>query len=190
VLINLENNGYSRFTIESTDQILRRISQHVDLNKPEEVKRYIAKHISTDGYRRNMCVVYDRYCKYYKIHWEMPRYRIPQQHIKIPTKEKLEMLIANSGKVMALKLTIRMETGLRPIEVVNLRVKDIDLERKTIRPTTAKHGSARTLKISNRLKFMLADYIIRKKLNPNDRLFNISARARKSKGLLKQKREI
>jgi integrase len=176
LLINLENNGYSKFTIESTDQILRRISQHADINNPEEVKRYISKNISTNGYRRHMVIVYARYCKYYKIHWEKPRYRIPQHHIKIPTKEKLEMLIANAGRVMALKLTISMETGLRPIEVVNLKVKDIDLEQKTIRPTTAKNGQARTLKISTKLQLMLSDYITRRQLNLNDRLFNITSR--------------
>jgi len=176
VLIHLQNMGYSKETIKSTDSILRRISKHTDLTKPEQVKRYIAKSESTNGYKRNMCLAYNRYCKYYKIPWEMPRYQTEQHHIKIPTKEKLEMLIANSGRVMALKLKISMETGLRPIELTKLRVKDIDLEHKTVHPTIAKHGLARMLKISNTLQNMLADYISRRKLNQTDRLFDITPR--------------
>jgi len=77
-----------------------------------------------------MCTAYNRYCKYYKIEWEKPRYQPEQRNIKIPTKEKLKMLIADSGKSLAVKLKISMETGLRPIELCNLRVKDVDLDHR------------------------------------------------------------
>ena len=101
----------------------------------------------------------------------MPRYKQQSKQIKIPTKEKLEMLISASGKTLATRLTISMETGLRPVELCNLKVKDIDLEQRTIYPTTAKHGTARALKISNKLQMMLQNHIIRNNLNPNDKLF-------------------
>jgi integrase len=81
------------------------------------------------------------------------------------------MIIANSGKTMSTKLQLSLETGLRPIELCNLKVKDIDLEQKLIYPTTAKHGSPRVLKISNTLTTLLQEHIIRNKLNPNDQLF-------------------
>jgi len=59
-----------------------------------------------------------------------------------------------------------METGLRPIEIHNLKVKDIDLEQKLIYPTTAKHGAPRPpLKISNQLKEMLTPYTTNKTQN-------------------------
>ena len=100
----------------------------------------------------------------------MPRYKAEAKP-KIPTKEKLEMLISASGKTLATKLMISMETGLRPIELCNLKVKDIDLEQKLIYPTTAKRGLARTLKISSKLQMMLQNHITRNNLNPNDKLF-------------------
>jgi len=106
----------------------------------------------------------------------MPNYKQTRQQIRIPTKQNLQMIIANSGRKMATKLTISLETGIRPIELCNLRVKDIDLEQKLIYPTTAKHGSGRTLKISNSLTNMLTAYITREKLNQNDKLFNITPR--------------
>jgi len=64
-----------------------------------------------------------------------------------------------------------METGLRPVELCSLKVKDIDLEQRIIYPTTAKHGTARALKINNKLQMMLQNHIIRNNLNPNDKLF-------------------
>jgi integrase len=64
-----------------------------------------------------------------------------------------------------------METGLRPVELCNLRVKDIDLEQRLVYPTTAKHGNARVLKISQSLQKLLQEHIIRNNLNPTDRMF-------------------
>ena len=81
------------------------------------------------------------------------------------------MLIANSGRIMSAKLTLSKETGLRPIELCNLEVKDIDMEQRTIYPTTAKHGAPRRLKISNSLKQILENHIDTHKLNPQDKLF-------------------
>jgi len=81
------------------------------------------------------------------------------------------MLIANSREIMSIKLTISKETGLRPIELCNLKVKDIDIEQKTIYPTTAKHGAPRRLKISNSLQQMLKNHIDTRNLNLNDKLF-------------------
>jgi len=81
------------------------------------------------------------------------------------------MIIAESGKTLATKLTLSKETGLRPVEVSDLKVKDVDVERKLVYPTTAKHGAPRTLKISNNLASLIQAHIIRYKLNLNDQLF-------------------
>ena len=176
VLISLENNGKSKSTIQCTDKILTYISRKADLENPEEVKHYIAQKQCSKSYKKNMCLAYNRYCQYHQIEWTMPKYK-PEQHlIRIPTKQKLEMIIANSGRKMATKLKLSLETGLRPIELVNLKVKDIDLEQRKVYPTTAKNGAPRTLKISKTLQNMLTDYIIREKLNQNDRLFDTTPR--------------
>ena len=171
VLIRMENQAKSKYTIQDTDKRLRYISKHADLNNPEQVKQLIAKKQCSNAYKKGLCLAYNRFCLYYKIQWEMPKYE-PEQHlIKIPTKEKLEMLIANAGRTMGTKLQISMETGLRPIELINLKVKDIDLDQRTIYPTTAKNGAPRKLKISTALKNRIADYIIRNKRKPEDKLF-------------------
>jgi len=85
------------------------------------------------------------------------------------------MLTASAGRVLSIKLTLSKETGLRPVELCNLKVKDIDIEQRTIYPTTAKHGASRRLKISNGLQATLENYINTNKLNPDDKLFNGTA---------------
>jgi integrase len=105
----------------------------------------------------------------------MPLYKPEAKTIRIPTKEKLEMLIASAGRTLAPKLMISKECGLRPIEVCTLKVKDVDLEQRIIYPSTAKHGIGRALKISNKLQKVLQDHIIRDNLNPNDKLFKGNA---------------
>jgi len=167
----MKNNGKADSTIKFVDKALTRIAQHADLDKPEEVKRLIANLQTADSYKRNLSFAYNLYCDYYKIQWEKPIYYQEPKSIRIPTTAQLDMLIANSGKIMTAKLTLSKETGLRPVEICNLRVKDIDLEQKTVYPTTAKHGASRALKISNSLQAILKAHIDEHKLNPTDKLF-------------------
>jgi len=162
----------SEYTINFTRKALTYISKHADLNKPEEAKMFIALLENvTDGYKRNLAIAYNRYCKHYKITWNMPLYKEEQRNIALPTREKLQMLIANARKPTSTKLQLSMETGLRPVELCRLKVKDIDLDHKTINPTTAKNGNARTLPISTSLTTTLEEHIQHNNLTPNDRLF-------------------
>jgi integrase len=101
----------------------------------------------------------------------MPLYKVSSKLPKVPSSEKVQMLISGAKPLMALKLSISVETGMRPIEVISLKVKDVDLQNGTIYPSSAKGGSARVFKISNRLTDMLRVYISKRKLGLNDKLF-------------------
>jgi integrase len=171
VLIEMEKNARSKYTINFTSKALEFLAKHADLNQPEQVKAFIARLTSADGYKRNLCIAYNKYVKYYQLQWKMPLYHAEAKAIRIPTKEKLEMLIASAKTPTSTKLRISKETGLRPVELCNLRVKDVDLEQKQIYPTTAKNGAGRTPKISNSLKEAIQEHIDTRKLNPNDKLF-------------------
>ena len=171
----MKNKGKSDYSTHFVDKALKYISKHADLNEPEQVKQFIANLQAASGYKKNLCLAYNKYCKYYGIKWEMPLYKPEAKTIKIPTKEKIEMLISSAGRTLSIKLTISKETGLRPIELMNLKLKDIDIDQKIIYPTTAKHGSGRALKISNSLQATLQNHIAEHKLNPNDKLFKGTA---------------
>jgi integrase len=167
----MKNNAKADSTIKFVDKALRRINQHANLDNPQQVKQFIANLQTANSYKKNLCFAYKQYCDYYKIEWEKQKYFQEPKTIRIPTTAQLNNLIANSGRIMTAKLTLSKETGLRPVELCNLKVKDIDLEQKTVYPTTAKHGAPRALKISNSLKEILRTHIDTNKLNPNDKLF-------------------
>ncbi|UCB60989.1 MAG: site-specific integrase, partial [Candidatus Bathyarchaeota archaeon] len=123
------------------------------------------------AYKRNLIIAYDLYCKYYEIEWEKPQYRQEPKPIRIPTKEKLEKLISNAGMTLSIKLQMSMETGLRPIELCNLKAKDIDLQQRVVYPTTAKSGAPRQLRITSNLTERLSEYMARNHFKPEDKLF-------------------
>jgi len=175
ILIELKNSGKSDYTIKTIDKRLHAISKNADINNPEAVLSYIANKQAANNTKEALCYAYKKYCKHYKIKANIPYYKPDSKPIKIPTKEKLEMFIAKASKTLATQLTISMETGLRPVELCNLKVKDIDLEQKLIYPNTAKFGAPRTLKISNNLQTMIQTHIIKNNLNPNDKIFKGNA---------------
>jgi len=167
----MKNDNKSDYTINFTRKALNYLNKHTSINEPEAVKTLIANLKVSDSYKKNLCIAYNRYCKHVKIEWNMPKYTQEAKNIALPTKEKLLMLIANAPKVLGIRLQMSMETGLRPVELCNLKVKDIDLDHKTVNPTTAKGGNPRTVPMTANLTAKLQERIILKDLKPNDKLF-------------------
>jgi len=64
------------------------------------------------------------------------------------------------------------DTGLRPIELMTLKLKDINLQEGTVHPETAKHGSPRVLKLKNSTLNMLNKYLAKINIGLNDKLFS------------------
>jgi len=170
-LIHLEQKGTQKETIRLINWTLTHLSKHADLNNPPQVCEYINNLQRSNSYKYRLAQIYAKFLKYQNIQFKTPAYPKQAKMIKIPTHEKLEMIISKAGKTMSAKLQLSLETGLRPIELCNLKVKDIDTSQRLVYPTTAKKGNPRTLKISNTLATLLQEHIIRNKLNQNDQLF-------------------
>ena len=149
VLWSMKKEGYSDYTTNFTRKALSLLDKHCDLDNPESIKNFLAQNESTDGYKRNLVYSYERYSKYHDLTWNRPKYRFKNKLPKIPTEAKVDMIISASNKKLELQLKISKETGLRPIEVVSLRVRDIDFDNRTIHTTTAKRGNPRVLKIKS-----------------------------------------
>jgi integrase len=171
VLVQMKKDNKSDYTINFTRKAITYLSQHTGLAEPEAVKLFVATHKASDGYKRNLCIAYNKYCKFYDITWTMPKYREPAKNIALPTREKIQMLIASAGYLLSIKLQLSMETGLRPVELTRLKVKDLDLDHRTVNPTTAKRGNPRTIPMSQSLTLKIQEHITKKNLTPNDRLF-------------------
>ena len=67
--------------------------------------------------------------------------------------------------------SILRDTGLRPIELHRLILRNIDLEHGIIYPETAKHGSPRVLKLKNSTLNMLNNYLAKKNTGLNEHIF-------------------
>jgi len=170
-LIHLEQKGIQKETIRLINWTLTHLSKHADMNNPPQVCEYINSLQRSNSYKYRLAQIYAKFLQYQNMQFKTPAYPKQAKSIKIPTHEKLQMIISDSGKTMATQLQLSLETGLRPVELCNLKVKDVDLEQRIVYPTTAKHGNPRTLKISNKLQTMIQEHIIRNKLNQNDQLF-------------------
>jgi integrase/recombinase XerD len=171
LLVKMKNDNKAASTIKNYDKLLTYLDRNADLTNPEDVKRHIAQKDTGKAYKRNLIIAYALFCKHYKIEWEKPEYRQEAKSIRIPTREKLEKLISNARNELSIKLQISMETGLRPIELCNLKAKDIDLQQRVIYPTTAKYGASRTLRISPNLAERLAEHITQKAYQAETKLF-------------------
>jgi len=172
----MHKKGRSEDYIEFNNKALIRISKNADLDKPEQVLNWLTSLQTSNHYKRNVASAYTQYLRFYKIPFKLPSYKAEDKLPKIPTTEKLEMLIArSSGRVLSTKLQLSKETGLRPIELCALQAKDVDLDQKLVYPKTAKNGRARVLKISNHLATRIQDHVIRRSLNPTDKLFKGTA---------------
>jgi integrase len=172
LLIQAKNLGQPDTTLRTYASHLKTLANNADINNPETVNTYLRNLQRSNTYKKNICKTYAKYCKIFNIQWNRPKYESDTKMIKIPTKERIEMLIASAGKQLALKLRIIMEVGVRPIELLSLKVKDVDLEQRLLYPTTAKHGARRTIKFSNQLEALLRQHIIENKLNLTDKMFN------------------
>ncbi len=118
-----------------------------------------------------MCYAYNKYAITNGLSWEKPKYYQTAKMPKIPHETKIECIIANASKKLATALAISKDTGLRPVELMNLKLKDIDLSKGAIYPETAKHGSPRVLKLTNRTLNMLNKYLAQANIRLNDNIF-------------------
>jgi integrase len=174
-LVQLETEGKSNYTKRNIEKFLQLINRKADLDNPKEVLLFISRHECSNSMKECLCYAYRRYCKYYNIEAKIPFHEPDPKPIHVPTKERLNIIISSASGAMVTKLSVSMETGVRPIELHTLKVKDVDIEQKLLYPTTAKHGASRTLKISSKLATMIQEHIIRHNLQPNNQLFKGTA---------------
>ncbi|MBS1744587.1 MAG: tyrosine-type recombinase/integrase [Bacteroidetes bacterium] len=113
---------------------------------------------------------YEQVLKQEKFFWEIPRPKKPEILPKVISKERIADLINSIENVK--HRTIIMLTyacGLRVSEVVSLKVKDIDGQRKTIFIRKAKGKKDRVVSLNPNMLIMLREYY--KKYQPKDYLF-------------------
>jgi integrase len=166
----MKRKGLAYDTIRNVDKALSALSKRCDLQKPEFVKTTIAQ-FESDGYKRNLAYAYDTYAKFYGIMWEKPIYWQPRKLPKIPLEKHIEPIISIASQKTATATAISKDTGLRHIELLSLKLNQIDSEKGRTYPKTAKHGTPRALKLTKRTLNMLNTWVTKKNLGQNNKLF-------------------
>ena len=90
---------------------------------------------------------------------------------KIPTEAKIDLIIASASKKLATAISMSKDTGLRPVELMRLKLRDLDLQKGAVYPETAKHGSPRVLKLKNSTLNRLNKYLANFAIGLNDKIF-------------------
>jgi len=167
----MKKEAYEETTIRGTAKRLKHLARHTDLTDPEAVKTYIASKQCSNGYKESLVEAYDLFIRANNGKWKKPFYKRYDKLPKIPTEEKLNMLISNAGTRMSLILSMSKDLGTRHIELTWLKVADVNLQNGTVNITGAKHTVGRIGKLKATTLDMLKQYILKKNLDADAKLF-------------------
>jgi integrase len=171
VLWELKKSGKADDTIKNINKCLYVLEKHTNLHDPEAIKAFVATYDRNNGYKRNLIMAYGHYVKTYNLTWTKPKYHENPKVPKIPLEGKIEAIIANSPLRLRTAISISKDIGLRPVELMRVTLKNLDLQNGAIYPETAKHGSPRVLKLTSKTLNLLNQYLASRNLNLNDRIF-------------------
>jgi integrase len=131
----LKNLGYSETYLQTLIRGLNSIASKVVLEEPSRVLEYIAHGKWRGSYKANLCDFYGHYCKFCNIAFVKPNYRRDHRVVRVPTEEKINLILGHASKKYAIIYKIAIECGLRPIEIGNLTLNDIDLRKDCTQST-------------------------------------------------------
>jgi len=106
----MKKQGYSEPSLKFTSKALKFLNSKTNINDPEAVKEFIACYDSASSYKRNLCYAYSHYLKFAGLSWVKPKYYTSNKLPKIPSEQKLDMIISASSQVLALRLCISKES--------------------------------------------------------------------------------
>jgi len=150
------------------------------LEDPEVVARHISERDWSESYKHNIVNAYNHFVEYYGMSWERPYYKRIDRIRPVPRESQINKVIAYARAKYALCFSVLRDTGMsdfgifrsgmKPVELTWLRIKDIDLETGLLYPATAKLGAGRVLKLRKSTLAMLKHYIQKEGLNAADQL--------------------
>ena len=150
---------------------MRQLRRNADLATPEKVLAYVNAQRNPNT-KNLLANAYNHYAEYYKIEWQKPIYRRHDSPIKVPLEENLDFII-KAAKSLKRKVAfgILKDTGIRPIELHELTLENVDLEQGIIYVKSAKHGNPRNLKLKSQTLANFRDLIGRMKTQPKAHIF-------------------
>ena len=178
----LKKRGYADSTIKGYSRKLKTLPKLANLDSPESVRGVIARKQCSNAFKEALANAYDHYVRVNGLSWNKPLYKRQRNLPYIATTEQINKVISRASRKYALIFSILRDTGMRPIELHNLTLKSIDLERGSITVRSAKHGNPRILKLKPSTLAMLKEYVSEYDFGLNERLFPNPSAVRHSFG--------
>jgi len=188
----MKKEAYADSTIKATAKRLKHLKKNCLFADPESVKIFVANKKCSNAFKECLIETYDLFMRSIGQKWHKPFYERYDKLPRIPSEEKINMLISHASPRMALILSMSKDLGSRPIELTWLKVADINLENGIVNITGAKHTIGRNGKLKPNTLEMLKRHINTNHLNASDRLFpteseNISESYRRLRNRLAKK---
>jgi integrase len=172
IIWQLKTQGYADETLFGISKRLEMLELKTDITNPGTVKTFIARQDNWGkAYKESVVNAYNHYVNFNGLKWDKPNYSRDERIPNVPTTEQANLIIGASGKKYSLMFSILRDTGLRPVELTRIPLKNIDLEQGIIHPQTAKNGSGRVLKLTQPTLAMLKNYIAKNDFDINDKIF-------------------
>ena len=147
------------------------LSKFSNLNNPESIKQYIAEKECSNTYKECLVNAYVHYAREHKLSWSIPKYFRAERLPNIPSSEQVNKIIAHSGRKYSMIFCILRDTGLRPVELHRITLKQIDMHKGIFYPESAKRGRARALKLKTATLAMLKEYITQNDFKLTEKIF-------------------
>lgn len=135
-----------------------RAAKEADLNNTFEVENLVLNLECKNKTRNNYFMAYQHYCDANEIDWIRPNLKNERFPVKIPTEERINMVISSATSRYATIFHFS-KMGLRPDEISKITLRDINLDRRELVVRTSKLGLNRTLRLSIELTDLLIDFV-------------------------------
>jgi integrase len=167
----LRKRGYAEATVEGYSCKLKVLSKIADLNNPERVREVVALKKCSVAFKEALVNAYDHYVKVHGLVWTKPFYARQRALPYIASAEQINQIISRASRRYALVFSVLRDTGLRPVELYSLALRNVDLEKGVITPRAAKAGNPRALVLKPSTLAMLNEYVHKQSFGLDEQLF-------------------
>ena len=157
-------------------KMLRRLLRDSDLSDPMKVEQFVFGLGCSNKTKNIFFDAYGHYCKTNEIEWVRPSLKSEAYPVKVPTEEKINLIISAATKWYAAIFQLSKH-GLRPDEISKISLRDIDLEKGELSVRTSKLGLERTLRLKAETRDLLRECLkLRNISRMDEKLFPASKR--------------
>ena len=126
----MKKQAYEETTIKATVKRLKHLQKNCHLADPESIKLFVANKKCSNAFKESLIETYHIYMKSIGQQWNKPFYTRYDKLPKIPTEERINMLISHAAPRMSLILSMSKDLGSRPVELTWLTARALRSRRR------------------------------------------------------------